>query len=92
MHPPTHQPPTASRPPLCQDANGRVIGARVRDNLGRREQDVYARVVLNATGPFADEIRWAGAVPLGCGKGWQAPGHGLQTWVVTSAARTSARA
>ena len=40
-----------------QDGSGKVVGARVRDNMTGKEQDVYARVVLNATGPFADEIR-----------------------------------
>ena len=42
---------------LLQDGSGKVVGARVRDNMTGKEQDVYARVVLNATGPFADEIR-----------------------------------
>ena len=34
-----------------------MIGATVRDALGRRQYDVYARQVINATGPFADSIR-----------------------------------
>ena len=29
----------------------------MRDTLGRRQYDVYARQVINATGPFADTIR-----------------------------------
>jgi glycerol-3-phosphate dehydrogenase len=37
--------------------SGRVSGARVRDLLGGAESDVEARVVVNATGPFADAIR-----------------------------------
>ncbi|MDB4877070.1 MAG: glycerol-3-phosphate dehydrogenase [Gemmatimonadetes bacterium] len=37
--------------------NGRVIGARVRDTLGARTADVTARVVVNATGPWSDELR-----------------------------------
>ncbi|GAB4813967.1 hypothetical protein N2152v2_001013 [Parachlorella kessleri] len=42
---------------LLKDGSGKVVGARVRDNMTGKEQDVYARVVLNATGPFADDIR-----------------------------------
>lgn len=35
----------------------RVIGARCRDVLSGQEFDVHAKVVINATGPFADSIR-----------------------------------
>lgn len=35
----------------------RVIGARVRDVLTGEEFDVYARAVINATGPFTDSVR-----------------------------------
>jgi glycerol-3-phosphate dehydrogenase len=40
-----------------QDEEGQVVGATVRDALGRRSYDVHARQVINATGPFADGIR-----------------------------------
>lgn len=46
---------------------GRVVGARVRDTLGGREFDVRARVVVNATGPGSDAVRWMAdpcAMPL----------------------------
>ena len=36
---------------------GRVIGAHIRDTLTGKSMEVYARVVINATGPFADGIR-----------------------------------
>lgn len=42
---------------LIKDEQGRVLGARVRDVLTNREVEVYAKAVVNATGPFADEIR-----------------------------------
>jgi glycerol-3-phosphate dehydrogenase len=35
---------------------GRVSGARVRDRLGGGEFDIRSRVVLNATGPFAESL------------------------------------
>lgn len=38
-------------------ATGRVVGAKVRDNLTGTTNDVYAKVVINATGPFSDSIR-----------------------------------
>ncbi len=40
-----------------QDQNGKVIGARCRDRIHGREMDVYAKVVINATGAFADDVR-----------------------------------
>jgi glycerol-3-phosphate dehydrogenase len=36
---------------------GRLVGARVYDQLSRRHYDVRAGVVVNATGIFADKIR-----------------------------------
>ncbi len=36
---------------------GRVGGARVRDLIGHRELEVRARVVVNATGPWVDDVR-----------------------------------
>ena len=37
--------------------NGRIVGARVRDNLSGEEFTVRAKGVVNAAGPFADSIR-----------------------------------
>lgn len=36
---------------------GRLVGARVRDELTQETWDVRARVVVNATGPFVDAVR-----------------------------------
>lgn len=40
-----------------QDSEGKVVGATVRDNLAGKQHDVYARAVINAAGPFSDEVR-----------------------------------
>ena len=40
-----------------QDSAGQVIGLRVKDKQTGKHSDVYAKVVLNATGPFADGLR-----------------------------------
>ncbi len=40
-----------------QDEKGKVIGARCRDRATGAETDVYARLVINATGAFADDVR-----------------------------------
>ncbi|KAH7300275.1 hypothetical protein KP509_24G054000 [Ceratopteris richardii] len=40
-----------------QDSTGRVIGARIKDHLTGKEFDVHAKVVINAGGPFCDEVR-----------------------------------
>eukprot|EP00455_Lapot_gusevi_P051067 TRINITY_DN7530_c0_g1_i2.p1 TRINITY_DN7530_c0_g1~~TRINITY_DN7530_c0_g1_i2.p1 ORF type:complete len:715 (-),score=231.78 TRINITY_DN7530_c0_g1_i2:111-2192(-) len=42
---------------LTKDEQGKVNGARVRDQITGREWEVRARSVVNATGPFADSIR-----------------------------------
>ena len=42
---------------LIKDDDGRVIGARMRDVLDGGTFDVRAKVVLNATGPFTDDVR-----------------------------------
>lgn len=42
---------------LNKNTDGHIQGARVRDALGGGEWDIAARVVLNATGPFADAVR-----------------------------------
>ncbi|GAB4854983.1 Glycerol-3-phosphate dehydrogenase sdp6, mitochondrial [Ancistrocladus abbreviatus] len=42
---------------LKDEASGRIIGARVRDNLSGKEFDTYSKVVVNAAGPFCDSVR-----------------------------------
>ncbi|KAI0297744.1 FAD dependent oxidoreductase-domain-containing protein [Russula brevipes] len=41
---------------LLKDVDGKVEGARVRDNLTGEEWGVKARGVINATGPFSDAL------------------------------------
>ncbi|MGF1465920.1 MAG: glycerol-3-phosphate dehydrogenase [Sandaracinaceae bacterium] len=41
---------------FVQDEGGRIRGATVRDELVGREVEVPARVVINATGPWTDEL------------------------------------
>jgi len=38
-------------------ADGRLIGARVQDHRSGKVAEVHARVVVNATGPWVDDIR-----------------------------------
>ncbi len=45
---------------LLRDANGRVVGARVRDVHTGEEVDLEAHAVVNATGPWTDRVRSAG--------------------------------
>ncbi len=42
---------------LLHDAEGVVSGVRVRDAEGGDEMEIEGRVVINATGPFADALR-----------------------------------
>ena len=35
----------------------RVVGVRARDVLTGGEYDIYAKAVINASGPFTDELR-----------------------------------
>ncbi|KAF6153217.1 hypothetical protein GIB67_041903 [Kingdonia uniflora] len=42
---------------LLKDSSGKVIGAHIRDNLTGREFDIYAKIVVNAAGPFCDALR-----------------------------------
>ncbi|KAG2401817.1 Glycerol-3-phosphate dehydrogenase [Vigna angularis] len=43
---------------LLKDDDGkRIIGARIRDSLTGNEFDTYAKVIVNASGPFCDSIR-----------------------------------
>lgn len=40
-----------------QDEGGNVIGAEVKDTLTNKKLQVYAKQVINATGPFTDSMR-----------------------------------
>ncbi|GAV77192.1 DAO domain-containing protein [Cephalotus follicularis] len=42
---------------LKDEATQRIIGARIRDNISGKEFDTYAKVVVNAAGPFCDSVR-----------------------------------
>lgn len=42
---------------IKDEAGEQIIGARVRDTLSGREFDTYAKVVVNAAGPFCDPVR-----------------------------------
>lgn len=42
---------------IKDEGTERIIGARIRDNLSGKEFDTYAKVVVNAGGPFCDSIR-----------------------------------
>ncbi|GBF94204.1 glycerol-3-phosphate dehydrogenase mitochondrial-like [Raphidocelis subcapitata] len=42
---------------LLKDSHGHVVGARVTDKETGRAFEVHARVVVNATGPWADQLR-----------------------------------
>ncbi|GAU33099.1 hypothetical protein TSUD_259500 [Trifolium subterraneum] len=42
---------------LKDDAGQRIIGARIRNNLTGEEFDTYAKVIVNASGPFCDDLR-----------------------------------
>lgn len=42
---------------LFQDDNGMIIGAEVKDALSGKKSNVYAKQVINATGPFTDGLR-----------------------------------
>ncbi|KAI6030490.1 FAD dependent oxidoreductase-domain-containing protein [Pisolithus orientalis] len=41
---------------LHKNADGKLIGAKVRDQLTGREFDVRAKGIINATGPYADTL------------------------------------
>ncbi|RVW97758.1 Glycerol-3-phosphate dehydrogenase SDP6, mitochondrial [Vitis vinifera] len=42
---------------LMDEVSNQIIGARIRDNLSGKEFDTYAKVVVNAAGPFCDSVR-----------------------------------
>ncbi|KAM0949670.1 putative glycerol-3-phosphate dehydrogenase [Dioscorea sansibarensis] len=35
----------------------RIVGARIQDKLSGKEFDIYAKVIVNAAGPFCDSVR-----------------------------------
>ncbi|CAG2105660.1 unnamed protein product [Medioppia subpectinata] len=42
---------------LNKDSDGKLIGARLQDQITKQEWDVKAKSIINATGPFTDNIR-----------------------------------
>uniref|UniRef100_A0A7R9V8C5 Glycerol-3-phosphate dehydrogenase n=1 Tax=Chlamydomonas euryale TaxID=1486919 RepID=A0A7R9V8C5_9CHLO len=42
---------------LIKNEEGKVIGAKMKDNLTGKTHEVYAKVLLNATGVFTDGVR-----------------------------------
>ncbi|KAL9265642.1 Glycerol-3-phosphate dehydrogenase SDP6, mitochondrial-like protein [Drosera capensis] len=42
---------------IKDEVRGRIIGARIHDNVSGKEFDAYAKVVVNAAGPFCDSVR-----------------------------------
>ncbi|KAJ6836693.1 uncharacterized protein M6B38_324930 [Iris pallida] len=42
---------------IKDEAGERIIGARVRDKLSGKEFDTFAKVIVNAAGPFCDSVR-----------------------------------
>ncbi|KAK2634067.1 hypothetical protein Ddye_028859 [Dipteronia dyeriana] len=42
---------------IKDESSQRVVGARIRNNISGKEFDTYAKVVVNAAGPFCDSVR-----------------------------------
>ncbi|KAK9834189.1 hypothetical protein WJX81_006932 [Elliptochloris bilobata] len=42
---------------FLKDKDGLLCGAIVRDKLSKRSTEVFARQIINAAGPFSDEVR-----------------------------------
>ncbi|TXG49475.1 hypothetical protein EZV62_025350 [Acer yangbiense] len=42
---------------IKDESSQRIIGARIRNNISGKEFDTYAKVVVNAAGPFCDSVR-----------------------------------
>ncbi|XP_051130816.1 glycerol-3-phosphate dehydrogenase SDP6, mitochondrial [Andrographis paniculata] len=42
---------------IRHEDTGRIVGARIRNNLTGEEFDTFAKVVVNAAGPFCDSLR-----------------------------------
>lgn len=49
---------------IHDESSGQAIGAKIRDTLTGKVVDAYAKVIINATGPFTDDIRFVTAVLL----------------------------
>lgn len=45
---------------LLKNEDGKVVGAKMTDRMTGEDIDVYAKVVVNAAGPFADKVRATG--------------------------------
>jgi len=41
---------------LVKDENGKLTGLRIRDQIGKKSYSIQAKMVVNATGVFADKI------------------------------------
>jgi glycerol-3-phosphate dehydrogenase len=67
---------------LIRDGGGRIVGARVRDELSGEEREIRASAVINATGPWSDRTR---ALGTGGGKPRLRPTKGIH--IVVDAAR-----
>ena len=67
---------------LLRDGGGRVVGARVRDELSGEEREIRASAVINATGPWSDRTRALGS---GGGKARLRPTKGIH--IVVDSAR-----
>lgn len=42
---------------IIKDDNGKISGARLRDELTGKEWDIKAKCIINAAGPFTDSVR-----------------------------------
>ncbi|KAL8130608.1 hypothetical protein V2J09_019763 [Rumex salicifolius] len=42
---------------LKDEVTGRIVGAKIRNNITGKEFETYAKVVVNAGGPFCDSVR-----------------------------------
>lgn len=42
---------------IIKDADGKICGARLRDELSGKEWDINAKCIINAAGPFTDSVR-----------------------------------
>ncbi|KAI5648592.1 hypothetical protein M9H77_34597 [Catharanthus roseus] len=42
---------------ISDETSGRIIGARIRNNISGKEFETYAKVIVNAAGPFCDSVR-----------------------------------
>lgn len=47
----------ASATRLLKNDDGKVVGATITDEITGRKMDVYSKAVVNAAGPFCDQVR-----------------------------------